>query len=412
MIPTSEVAARLGVKKATVYAYVSRGLLSSIRRPGQLESLFHPDEVAALAQKADRSEELRAMAFRSIASSVSEQQSDALEFRGLDALQLALELTVEDAAALVLGLDASPASSGVPPVLPPGVDQPMGVQDGASLPAGKPTRGVDVMLARLAALDEASRSQGMSAEAVHHFMVDVSAELAADGRGGIPAAGRHDPRGIAGSVLAAGGNRAPSPEQVALMNTALVLMLDNGLTASTVAARVAASVRGSWQRCVGAGLNAALGDAHGLSAYRLHHALVSDATLSSAAVRGFGHAIYKDGDPRADLLLGQVKGWQSANAVKERLRAAQRAHPSGERREPNVDAALVVVASACRVVPETLTVMFTLPRIAGMAAHVVEEYQEPSGRWRARATSVKPSEPSPPAQVRKENSSGERVRWR
>ena len=44
-LTTAEVAARLGVKRATVYAYVSRGLLRRVRRPGRRDSWFDPTEI-------------------------------------------------------------------------------------------------------------------------------------------------------------------------------------------------------------------------------------------------------------------------------------------------------------------------------------------------------------------------------
>ncbi|WP_205620945.1 helix-turn-helix domain-containing protein, partial [Intrasporangium chromatireducens] len=44
-ITTTEAAQRLGVKRATLYAYVSRGQLRSRRRPGQQESLFDRAQV-------------------------------------------------------------------------------------------------------------------------------------------------------------------------------------------------------------------------------------------------------------------------------------------------------------------------------------------------------------------------------
>ena len=49
LLTTDEVARRLGVKKATVYAYVSRGLLSSRRHADGKESVFAADEVESFA---------------------------------------------------------------------------------------------------------------------------------------------------------------------------------------------------------------------------------------------------------------------------------------------------------------------------------------------------------------------------
>ena len=49
LLTASDVAARLGVKKDTVYAYVSRGLLTKLGNVGNAESLYDPGEVEALA---------------------------------------------------------------------------------------------------------------------------------------------------------------------------------------------------------------------------------------------------------------------------------------------------------------------------------------------------------------------------
>src|SRR6186713_1372853 len=54
MLTTDEVARRLGVKKATVYAYVSRGLLGSHRNADGKESLFAEPDVAAFAARRKR----------------------------------------------------------------------------------------------------------------------------------------------------------------------------------------------------------------------------------------------------------------------------------------------------------------------------------------------------------------------
>jgi excisionase family DNA binding protein len=48
-LSTSEVASRLGIKRATVYAYVSRGVLQRIRRPGRRDSWFDLSEIERFA---------------------------------------------------------------------------------------------------------------------------------------------------------------------------------------------------------------------------------------------------------------------------------------------------------------------------------------------------------------------------
>src|ERR1700722_16029487 len=52
LLTTAEVARRLGVKRETVYAYVSRGLLARDPASGHRRSLFDPAAVEALADRA------------------------------------------------------------------------------------------------------------------------------------------------------------------------------------------------------------------------------------------------------------------------------------------------------------------------------------------------------------------------
>ena len=50
-LTATEAARRLGVKPATLYAYVSRGVLSRVRAPDGRGSLFGAEEVERLARR-------------------------------------------------------------------------------------------------------------------------------------------------------------------------------------------------------------------------------------------------------------------------------------------------------------------------------------------------------------------------
>ena len=50
-LTAAEAARRLGVKPATLYAYVSRGVLSRVRAPDGRASLFGAEEVERLARR-------------------------------------------------------------------------------------------------------------------------------------------------------------------------------------------------------------------------------------------------------------------------------------------------------------------------------------------------------------------------
>src|SRR3954468_23940578 len=103
MTPT-EAAQRLGVKRATLYAYVSRGQLRSERRPGQQESLFDRAQVDAMASatRAATGPHPR-LRFRSIAPSVSSHADGELFYRGVALSDVVGLGSVEAGAALVLG---------------------------------------------------------------------------------------------------------------------------------------------------------------------------------------------------------------------------------------------------------------------------------------------------------------------
>ena len=113
-ITTTEAAQRLGVKRATLYAYVSRGVLRSQRRPGQQESLFDRAQVEALASATRPSGSAQpVLRFRSIATAVSGQTDGDLQYRGVPLSEVITLGSVEEAAALVVGGPAAQGSSAV-----------------------------------------------------------------------------------------------------------------------------------------------------------------------------------------------------------------------------------------------------------------------------------------------------------
>ena len=52
LLSARETAARLGVKRDTLYAYVSRGLLRSVRLPGSRERGYRAEDVERFAPEA------------------------------------------------------------------------------------------------------------------------------------------------------------------------------------------------------------------------------------------------------------------------------------------------------------------------------------------------------------------------
>jgi citrate synthase len=99
-IGAAEAADRLGIKPASLYAYVSRGVLSRRRDADGRVSMFDADEIAELARKgkprrpAGSSELI-------IETAVTEITEHSLHYRGLDAIGLARHRSFEDVANLL-----------------------------------------------------------------------------------------------------------------------------------------------------------------------------------------------------------------------------------------------------------------------------------------------------------------------
>ncbi|MFD3406131.1 citrate/2-methylcitrate synthase [Kribbella sp. NPDC058693] len=96
-LTTAEVARRLQVKPETIYAYVSRGLLTSTRARGRRGSLFPATEVERLAS---RSVDHSGVVER-IESQLTLLQNDELHYRGHPASTLSTTWTVEQVAHLL-----------------------------------------------------------------------------------------------------------------------------------------------------------------------------------------------------------------------------------------------------------------------------------------------------------------------
>jgi citrate synthase len=187
--------------------------------------------------------------------------------------------------------------------------------------------------------------------------------------------------------------------RIRLLNAALVLMADHDLTSGTVAARVAASARGSIYSVITAGLGALDGPLHGGAASRAHrflidavqdpHAAVSLWTGPDGSIPGCGHVVYRESDPRAETLLHILAtttgGNRKITPTIDDLRAAVSETDGGFF---NSDMALAALAARYDMPPDAAETIFAIARIAGWVAHALEEYSEPRLRFRPQGVYV------------------------
>ncbi|MGB3695856.1 MAG: citrate synthase [Gordonia sp. (in: high G+C Gram-positive bacteria)] len=349
-ITTSEAAARLGVKRGTLYSYVSRGVLTSRRMPGQAESLFDRTQIDSLAAaKHDgRRAGDRLLRFRAVSTSVSAIRDDRLYYRGRDLRDVCAELDFAGAAALVLDEDRPHA---VPDI------------EVSAVGAVSVERRIPLVVALVAASDPLRGDLTATGGRVLRLLPKL--------REAVPEIDFADP-------------------WIDLLATVLI---DNGLAASTTAARVAASARAGVFDALLAGYAALAGPLHGgapASSRALLDAVVAgtdvDRALADAVVDGrvpgFGHVIYEGRDPRAEILVRRIEADRPGLPA---LRAAE-AIERRVGRPMNVDFAGAVVTHELALPPRAGEVLFQYARTVGMAAHVAEEYGEAPLRWRGSRT--------------------------
>ena len=395
-LTAAEAARRLGVKPATLYAYVSRGVLSRVRAPDGRTSLFGAEEVEQLARRG-RPRRPAGVADITVESAITEITGDSLRFRGLDATRLAVSRTFEEVAELLwTGEFPSGRESGREPWRARPAALAAGRAAQAALPAGTlPLERLQVIVPAMAATDPLrlqldrpaviAAGQNIIAGMVDCLPGDVTSAAAE------PVAGRLWSRLSAGSE-----QRRPAPGLMRALSAALVLLADHELAASTLAARAAASVRADPYAVVGTGLGAVSGALHGgasLGAETLMAAasgpedvprVVAELLRRGEKVPGFGHFVYRGGDPRAILLLDLVRRVAPKSrqlAVADAVFAEVR-HKSLP--EPNIDFAIATLVRVAGMVRGAGEAIFAVARTAGWIAHALEAYSGP-GPLRPRA---------------------------
>ncbi|KAA0021429.1 citrate synthase [Antrihabitans cavernicola] len=400
-LTTAQVARRLGVKEQTIYAYVSRGVLVSTRIEGIVGSLFAADEIEKLADR-DGARRAPGGAVERIRTQITLQDNGVLYYRGVSAAELAT-VDFERVAQFLWTADlpehahfrsdaavvarAARASESLP--------------ENARL-VDRLRMSVDVAgVCDPLRFDTEAQSIARSAPVLIASVVDGLV----GGSGTIIPKLTVSPKAtVAERLWSALTPHAPDPHGIATLNSALVLLADHDLAASTLAVRMAASTRANLYATIAAGLGVMDGPYHGAAtsrAYRFLDAAVED-PLGALGVRlrdgeripGFGHVIYSNEDPRAEFLLARMRDRSDPRATRIVAAAQQIIDHMAERRDllPNSDFALAVVAHGLGLRPDAPEAIFAIARMAGWVAHALEEYQEEGLRFRVPGvyTGVRP----------------------
>ena len=373
LLTTDEVARRLAVKPATVYAYVSRGLLTSHRNADGKGSLFDQSDVDAFVAGRQRT------TTPAVRTGLTLIKDGALYYRGHDVCALARGNVPFEAVAGLLwtGEPADVAFVAHPDLLA------LARAVVAPLPAAaRTTDRLRVIVAAAAAADPLRFDTAPPAVVAtgRSLLATMVAALpgAVPPMAGLP---------LAVSLWSRLTLRFEEPE---ILNAALVLLADHDIAASTLAARMAASTRAHPYAVVGAGLAALDGPLHGGASGVAHSFLaealtrndpvgaVADRLRAGEPVPGFGHGLYPDGDPRATTLLAMLPDGpvhDTAEHIVHTMRASSGVHP-------NIDLALAALTLHYEMPSDAGEAIFAVARTAGWLAHALEEYAARPARFR------------------------------
>jgi citrate synthase len=383
-LSAKEAADQLGISVASLYSYVSRGLLGS--EPGADSSRarrYRVEEVEALAARkeyrhepAKAAETALSFGMPVLESAITLIENGKLYYRGHDALTLAQERSFEEVAALLwtgelatgelFATNAAPAESWPH--------------------AGDPANLIELYQAALAwAAPHDLAAHQLTSAAVARTGARIVSLLTRATIGGPPGGGSsQSPRlPIANALQQAW---APAqPDTAPLLSAALILCADHELNVSAFTARCVASAGSAPYAVVIAALAALQGYRHGgctaQTAALLAAAGSSGARATVAGylrggdkLPGFGHPLYPAGDPRARGLLALLNrrlpdapGMQVANELCEAVSAALGQYPT-------IDLALAALAAALGAPSHSPLALFALGRTAGWLAHASEQY--------------------------------------
>jgi citrate synthase len=385
-----EASAELAISPATLYAYVSRGLIRSEPSSDSRSHRYRAEDVRGLKERRAPSPEPRGLkSFDAdlpvMDSAIATITEDGPIYRGVNCIDLAETETLEHAATLLWDV------TGVDPFS----------HDNCPL-----------VSAEMRAVAEAARH----AAAIDRTIAVLALAASADPRAFTRAA---DGRAMVGGrilrlVIATMLNGTSSPQplhlQIAkawapdhkraadLIRRALVLLAEHELNASAFTVRCAASTGLNLYDAVIAGLVALKGPKHGgagVLAAQLVKTLVDGDVAPVIRERvalgerfaGFGHGVYKHGDPRARALLEALA---RAGAAEKLTREIPERIVEATGEFVNIDYALAVLVHTLGLPPGNELVLFAMARTVGWIAHASEQLRH--GRLiRPRARYIGPA---------------------
>ena len=376
-----EAAEALDISLATLYSYVSRGLIRSEAIGGSKRSRrYRREDVEQLQQRkvirrnpAQAGEELLHWGMPIMESAITLIRDGGLYYRGKDALELARQVSVEEVAALIWTGDMGKVDeiwgTGIEVELPEGVREICGDLT--------PVEAFQVILPLVASRDlaaydlRAERSAQTGAK-ILSLMVGM-------------VGGQHDGELRFGEQLQRVW--AENVEHAAyLLNAAMILCADHELNVSAFTARCVASAGSTLYQVALAGLAALQGVKHGGYVSRVEAFLrevgepnrarlvIGERLKRGETIPGFGHRLYAEGDPRGRLLLGLIEAYLPETEALVLGKTVVEAVEDLTGQHPTIDTGLAVLSRVLDLPAGAGIALFAMGRTIGWIGHAMEQY--------------------------------------
>jgi citrate synthase len=197
----------------------------------------------------------------------------------------------------------------------------------------------------------------------------------------------------------------PSPQMAKDFDTCLILHADHELNCSAFAARVTSSSLSDIYSAITSAISALKGPLHGGANEQVMLMLkeignmdaarewIKEALADKKKVMGFGHRVYKNGDPRAKILsqlserigkqTGQPQWYEMSKAIDDVMQ-------NDKHLLPNVDFYSATVYYSMGIPIDIYTPIFAVSRVSGWLAHIFEQYSKnriyrPRGEWTGKS---------------------------
>jgi citrate synthase len=236
-----------------------------------------------------------------------------------------------------------------------------------------------------AAAPEANRKKAVRLQAQIGPLVGAYARLR-DGKDPVEA---KPGKSIAWNFLWCLFGKEPTSTAEKSIDMALVLHAEHELNASTFGARQTASTLSDIYSAIVSAIGALKGPLHGGANEQVMEMLkkigsqeperwLDDALAKKAKIMGFGHRVYKTGDPRARWLHKMSRDLTKGTPGETFFHMSERLEKAMKEKKgllPNVDFYSATTYYALGIPTDLFTPIFAVSRMSGWCAHVLEQFR-------------------------------------